>query len=167
MDVLAHALWANAAFYKKYKTDKKKLFLSAFFGVLPDLISFSPIFIYRFLINTSVSIFDMSTPLAQYAHESYNFTHSLIIWAIVILVVTAIRKWKFWWPMFGAVLHILIDIPTHKGFYETPFLFPISDYRFSYGISWGDQTFMIVNYTCLAAVYIFIFYLSRKSIIKT
>ncbi len=67
-----------------------------------------------------------------------------------------------YWPMWGWLLHILIDIPTHKNFYETPFLFPLSGYRFSHGISWGHPTFMIINYGALAAVYLFWFLVLRK-----
>lgn len=162
MDILAHTLWANATFSIKYKNDRRSRWLGALFGVLPDLFSFSPVFIYSFLFDKSESIFNPTTIWAHYAKESYNYTHSIVIFVLVTLIVAAIRKWKVWWPMFGWLIHILIDIPTHQGFYETPFLFPISSYRFTHGISWGEPHFMIVNYSALALVYILIFYFSRR-----
>lgn len=164
MDVFAHALWANALFYKKYKEDKKNLFLGALFGIVPDLISFSPIFIYRFFADVDFfTLIGSRSWIALYSSNSYNYTHSLVLWAALIFIVTAIRKWKIWWPMFGGVLHILIDIPSHDGFYNTPFLFPISEYRFTHGIFWGNPYFMVINYSALAIVYISIFYFIRKS----
>lgn len=67
--------------------------------------------------------------------------------------------------MFGWALHILIDIPSHSiSLYPTPFLWPISEYRFPYGVSWANQTFMIINYSALLIVWIFlIIYASKKS----
>lgn len=163
MDVFAHVLWTNAAYYRKYKTDWKTRSLSAFFGVLPDLCSFAPLFVYSFISRRGFwDLVNANAWVARYAHESYNYTHSLILFAFVALIVTLIRKGKVWWPMFGWALHILIDIPTHRGFYETPFLFPISDYKFSYGISWGEPTFMAVNYSALILTYIIIFILVRR-----
>jgi hypothetical protein len=50
------------------------------------------------------------------------------------------------WP-----LHILMDIPTHRaGRYGTPFLWPLTDYRFD-GISWGQRWFMILNWSLIGA----------------
>ena len=59
------------------------------------------------------------------------------------------------YELLGWALHILIDIPTHVlAFFPTPFLFPISEYRFSYGIQWSNIYFMIINYTLLLFVWI-------------
>jgi len=38
-------------------------------------------------------------------------------------------------------------------FYATPFLFPISEYRFPYGVSWGNTYYMIINYSALILVW--------------
>jgi hypothetical protein len=65
--------------------------------------------------------------------------------------------------MLGWALHILIDIPTHSlRFFATPFLWPLSDYRFN-GISWGNRWFMLANYTALAIVYILLWRTSRRA----
>ena len=69
-------------------------------------------------------------------------------------------------PDFIEALAALGDLYTHKGFYETPFLFPISNYKFDQGISWGHPTFMLINYACLAIVYVIIFFFIRRNRIK-
>jgi hypothetical protein len=167
MDVFAHTLWTNVVFYKKYRLEKWNRFVAVLFGVLPDLFSFAPVFIYSFVTRTQ--FFDLigkNVWVVRYASESYNYTHSIVFFAAAIGGVYLVRKlmrWSaFYWPMWGWLLHILIDIPTHRGFYETPFLFPLSGYQFSHGISWGHPVFMIINYSTLAAVYIFWFLVLRK-----
>ncbi len=164
MDIFAHTLWTTALYAKKYKQNKKLLALSAFMGVIPDLLSFTPIFIYAILSGESVfSPSGIGQKLLAFASESYNYTHSFILFATLFIVVTILRKGKIWWPLFGWALHIGIDIFTHRGFYETPFLFPLSGYRFSHGISWAHPTFMLINYSALALVYITIFLIMRKN----
>jgi membrane-bound metal-dependent hydrolase YbcI (DUF457 family) len=83
----------------------------------------------------------------------YLFSHSLVIFALVYGAV-----WLLWrrpvlvmlaWP-----LHILMDIPSHRaGRYGTPFLWPLSSYRFN-GASWGQRWFFILNYSALTAAYV-------------
>ncbi len=163
MDILAHTLWTNVVFYKKLKLERISRLVAVLFGILPDLVSFAPIFIYRFF--SGVEFFELINRniwIVKYANESYNYTHSLVIFAFLALLVYFFRKGHWYWPMFGWALHILIDIPTHQGFFETPFLFPLSDYQFSHGISWGHPAFMILNYTALAVFYIFWFLVLRK-----
>ena len=167
MDILAHALWTNAAYYKKYKIDRKNRLWAILFGILPDLASFSPVFIYAFLTHTGfLELINKKIWPVTYASTSYQYTHSLVIFALAFLIITAVRKWKIWWPMFGWMLHICIDIFTHKGFYETPFLFPISKYKFDHGVSWAEPHFMAINYSALIAAYLIIFFLLEKRLEK-
>ncbi len=159
MDIFAHAAWTNIVFYKKYKNERLNRFLAIIFGVLPDLASFAPVFIYG--IFSRKEFFDLigsNIWVVNFASESYKYTHSIVVFVFVVLVIAVVRKFLnknlIYWPMFGWALHILIDIPTHKNFYETPFLFPLSGYKFGHGISWGHPTFMIINYSVLALFYI-------------
>lgn len=166
MDIFAHGLWANAIFYKKYQTDWKNRWWAIAFGVLPDLVSFSPLFIYAFLARSQFwDLVSKNAWVARYASESYNYTHSAILFTLIFVIVLLIRRGKVWWPMFGWALHIVIDIFTHKGFYETPFLFPISGYRFDHGVQWGEHWFMALNYGLMIVVYLlfFIIFRNRKS----
>ncbi len=167
MDIFAHAAWTNIVFYKKYRQERLKRFLAIVFGLLPDFVSFSPVFIYGFFRGEGlVGLLGSGLWVVDFASESYKYTHSIVIFCLAVFVIYFVRKFlnksAFYWPMFGWALHILIDIPTHKSFYETPFLFPFSNYRFEHGISWGHPTFMLINYGVLAAIYLSWFFLTRK-----
>lgn len=176
MDILAHTLWANAgarAANAVAEKKNKKLHISpgwaAFWGVFPDLFAFTIPFALRFYYlligSTAFSKFfeRPSLPaLAQdvhsqggfdIAHYLYNYSHSLVIWAVVFIIVWIIFK-RPRYELLGWALHILIDIPSHiLAFYPTPFLFPLSDYRFPFGIQWSNQWFMIINYCALLVVW--------------
>ena len=70
--------------------------------------------------------------------------------------------WWIFWPMLGWALHVLIDIPTHPDFYNTPFLFPLSDFKNTHGVSWAHPVFMAINYGLLIAAYIGIYIYQKK-----
>ncbi len=73
------------------------------------------------------------------------------------------RPRRFPYELLGWLLHILIDIPTHSySFYPTPFLWPISQYKFD-GISWGTPWFMIVNYSSLAISYLVLWWKGKRT----
>lgn len=166
MDIFAHGLWTNVVFYPKLAKEKTQRAVAILFGILPDLASFTPSTIY--LIFHRVDFYSLWAELDKqpwvfkYAIASYNFTHSLVIFLFVFLAVIAIRRGRIYWPMLGWLLHILIDIPTHKHFFTTPFLYPFSGYRFTEGVSWGHPKFMLINYGLLAAVYLFWFLVLRR-----
>lgn len=175
MDVFAHTLWTNALFHLKYNQQRRKRYLAAFFGVVPDLIGFAPLFIYMIFSGRLFS--GEQFPFAQtnwtfsFAENAYNYTHSLVIFAVVTALVTLvlyIRRGReisgvvFPWPMLGWGLHICIDFFTHPDFYHTPIVFPLSDFRFTGGISWGHPVFMAINYSLLILAYIAIYIYQKK-----
>ena len=171
MDIFAHTLWTAAGAKKgneiaEHKKGKFHINVAwaAFWGVFPDLFAFTWPFLIRFyyLANGGLALnkfFGRRIEGAVYdnglsiAHTLYNYSHSLVIWALVFGAV-----WLFYkrprYELLGWALHILIDIPSHVlSFFPTPFLFPISDYKFSHGIQWSNQYFMMVNYTLLCLVW--------------
>ena len=179
MDILAHTLWANAgvrvanAVAEKNlptgRQEKKSFHISpgwtTFWGIFPDLFAFTIPFLARFYFifigQNSFSVFFRRTEGGMggaedglsIAHTLYQYSHSLVIWAVVFAVVWAVFK-RPRYELLGWALHILIDIPSHVlAFFPTPFLFPISDYRFPYGIQWSNQWFMIINYSALLLVW--------------
>lgn len=175
MDIFAHTAWTNAVFYKKYRLDRLNRFIAVLFGIVPDLLSFAPVFIYGFFARKGfMELVGSDAWPVRFASESYNYTHSIVIFLSVFILISLYRflkrgqfgeriyKTVIYYPLFGWLLHILIDIPTHKDFYETPFIFPLSDARFSHGISWAHPTFMIINYSALALVYLIWFLIFRK-----
>lgn len=164
MDIFAHAAWTNLVFYKKLRERKRDLWIAVLFGVLPDLLSFTPVFIYSWIYSKGfMELIGSNVWVIRFAGESYKYTHSIVIFALLLGVVAMIRKFvgknPLYFPVLAFGLHTLIDIPTHKNFYETPFLFPISDYMFSQGVSWAHPVFMAVNYSLLAVFYVI---LTRK-----
>jgi hypothetical protein len=170
MDILAHGLWTNIMFRVLPQTrhSKKSVWWGILFGILPDLISFSPIFIVYFfgLIfggqRMRVWPPEQNSKLFQYAEHSYNYTHSFVVWIAVLLIAWTVLR-KFPWPILGAFFHIFIDLFTHPNFYRTPFLYPLSNYRNPYAISWAEPVFMAINYILIALIYLFLVpYFKRK-----
>ncbi len=160
MDVLAHGLWTNIMYkvIPDTRNNRKLTYWGIAFGILPDLVAFTPIFIYG--IYSSIFLHQRfwsgppgsETPFYQYAVEAYNYSHSLVIWTAVLFVVWLLMR-KFPWIMLGWALHILIDIFSHTDqYFATPFLFPISRFKISL-ISWGHPVFMAINYSLLIILY--------------
>lgn len=168
MDIFSHGLW-SAAIYKGAKMKVKqplKTRLAVFFGIIPDLFSFTPLFIWLLggLIFGYSSFSDFPRPDAaepaqpdtflifKITSALYSFSHSLITFIIIFGITFLIFK-KPVWEMLAWFFHILIDIPTHSyKFYPTPFLWPISDFKFN-GFLWSEPWFMILNYSALAIVF--------------
>jgi len=172
MDIFAHALWAtagareaNLAAEKKNNKSRISLGWIAFFGIFPDLFAFTIPFMYRFynvlVSGNNISSFFERPPVIESGVEGsfslalnlYQYSHSLVIWALVFMIVWFVYK-RPRYELLGWALHILIDIPSHViAFFPTPFLFPFSDYRFPYGIEWSNMYFMIINYSLLLIVW--------------
>jgi len=175
MDILAHTLWTNAAAREANAVAAakgKKFHISAgwaaFWGIFPDLFAFSIPFTFRFynlILGNETSSFFFSSRSAvdiegmtasrgfSLAHTLYQYSHSLVIWAVVFIIIWMIFK-RPRYELLGWALHILIDIPSHTlSFFPTPFLFPISDYNFPYGLQWSNYWFMIINYGALLLVW--------------
>lgn len=171
MDILAHTLWANAGARgvnalceKKGKKFHMHAGWTAFWGVIPDFFAFTiPFVILLFKIifgdagfgfpghHTQINGIDIASYL-------YQFSHSVVIFALVFILASILSR-KVCWPMLGWLLHIIIDVPSHSvEFYPTPFLFPISEYRFPYGVSWAHPTYMVINYSMLLLTWSYIFY---------
>ncbi len=147
------------------KGSKKKINLgwATFWGVFPDLFAFTiPFLMIIPQIVNGVFPARGHSDLGL-ASTLYQYSHSIVIWAIVFTIVWIIFK-RPRLELLGWALHILIDIPSHAAtFYSTPFLFPISDYKFTHGVSWANPTYMIINYSLLIVVFLYIFYKYRKS----
>ena len=179
MDIFAHALWAGAGARKLNDALEGKhkpgfsIGWATFWGIFPDLLAFSYPFSIRILSVLSgnlalVNFFQRPPIVEEAALRSgfniagilYPYGHSLIIFSAVFAIAWLIYKRPVI-AMLGWGLHILIDIFTHSAqFYPTPFLFPISSYRFLHGIAWSNQWFMIINYSALLLV--FLYFLLRK-----
>ncbi|HEX9503114.1 MAG TPA: hypothetical protein VF974_02225 [Patescibacteria group bacterium] len=165
MDILAHGLWTNIMYkvIPATKANKKTTYWGIFFGIFPDLWAFTPVFVYIFynwIFHGQKFHFARPEdggiiPLSSLTHHLYSLSHSLVIWAVVFIIVWLIIK-NVPWVLLGWALHICIDIFSHSSkFYPTPFLFPVSSFHID-GYPWSHPIFMIVNYTALVLLYVFV-----------
>lgn len=172
MDIFAHALWTGAAAkIAQIKKPKLNLVWAVFWGIFPDLLAFTLPFIvvFWYLATGQMHWSDFPKPDEQgamapahpikilgFTHNPlYSLSHSLIIFAGVFLIVWLVYKRPIL-ELLAWLLHILIDIPTHSyKFYPTPFFWPLSNYHIN-GVSWASPIFMIVNYSALLAVLLFL-----------
>lgn len=158
MDYLAHGLWSYIFFHKTRKPWK-----AVFFGLLPDTLSWLIYFFYVVFTGTLFSRLD-PTLIPWWMDALYKATHSLVLFAVIALALFFIFKsWKKI-PFFAYAypLHLLLDIPTHsRSFLPTPFLWPLSDWRFP-GISWSSSWFMIINYMAITSLLAWIWWKRRS-----
>lgn len=167
MDILAHSLW-TAAVYDQVNRKKRtnlNLWWAAFWGIFPDLFAFTIPFVILFshLISGGVaSDFKPDPSNATLAYHLYNISHSFVTFFICFGLASLVMR-KIPWVMAGWAIHILIDIPTHsKEFYPTPLFWPISNWKFTHGISWGTPWFMAINYSALILVWGYLYYRRKK-----
>jgi len=136
------------------------------FGVAPDLLSFGLLSFMSAVGLASGPDWSNGLPkmseIPAYVHMMYNITHSIFVFAVAFALVTILRR-KIFWPMFAWLLHIAIDIPTHSlRFFATPFLWPLSDYKFD-GIGWSNPLVFFPNAALLIILYaLFLFSKLRK-----
>ncbi len=178
MDIISHGLWAGIGTKianRKNKSLKLSFKLAFFWGMFPDLFAFTFPFlrmVWNYAIRGS-TFTDLRHhygaqppwwatdhyPILGIASYLYNLSHSLIIFGIVFITVALLNHMNLKrapWEMIGWFLHIISDIPTHTAnFFTTPFLWPISSYRFVHGFSWATDWFMILNYSLLLGFYVF------------
>ncbi|MBI2052655.1 MAG: hypothetical protein HYT34_00190 [Candidatus Ryanbacteria bacterium] len=168
MDVFAHGLWTGALYTYAQKKQKRPLKVgwAVFWGVIPDLFAFTPVFTWIFwqlVFNGSwygnMDVRHMepamrdTIPIFRLTSDLYSISHSVIIFLAVLGAVLFLRR-RIPWEIGGWLLHIFIDVPTHTyRFYPTPVLWPLFGWQFS-GIAWSTPWFMFVNYLAIALVYI-------------
>jgi len=191
MDILAHGLWAaaaaKAADHRQEKKGKPALslkpLLAAWWGIFPDLLAFTPFFVWffwQFLFGDPAGIqmprFALMEPtspdtifIQRLTHFLYSFSHSLLVFLAVAFAIWLWRRMRkgvgrLPWEMGGWLLHVLIDIPTHTyTFFPTPFLWPVSEFKLG-GVAWGEPWFMVLNYGLLLAAFVFLRLKRRKPV---
>jgi hypothetical protein len=165
MDIISHGLWGSAFL----GTNKKQNFWPAFaFGMFPDLLAFSVPFITMIisLLSGDIGVFTNGRPhyidsIPPYVHSFYNIGHSLVVFLLFFGIVWFIQK-KPYIPMIAWSIHIILDIFTHgKEIFPTPFLWPLSDYKFD-GMPWSSPYIFFPNIIALIVVYIVIFIYKRR-----
>ncbi|MDH5523948.1 MAG: hypothetical protein OEY01_08135 [Desulfobulbaceae bacterium] len=147
MDIISHGLWGGIAFGRQ-----RKIWLAFLFGVLPDLCSFAPFFIYTKLNNIH---FHRAPPLdiiPPWVFTIYDVGHSLLFFALVYMLLLKINKGLSLYSL-AWLLHILLDIPTHSAeYFPTKFLYPVSDFIID-GQPWASPLIWYPNLALLLTLY--------------
>ncbi len=165
MDIFSHGLWGGVIAGRK---NRANYLWAVFFGLLPDIFSFGLFFVLGLFNLVETPNWQAGPPameiIPSFVHSLYNFTHSLVVFLLIFLFVWLLKKKPFW-TMIAWAIHILIDIPTHSiDFFATPFLWPISNYRFS-GISWSNPFIFYGNLSLLFLAYLmwFVWWKNKKN----
>ena len=161
MDYFAHGIWGYIFFHRT-----KKPLYAILFSLIPDTFSWG-IYMFYSLFFTGLRFGKPDLALIpNWVFTLYGLSHSLIISGIIITLVYLIIKkvpvYMFAWP-----ISILLDIFSHsREFLPTPFLWPISDWKFP-GISWGTREFILINYTlilvCILVIIIYQMIFKKKA----
>ncbi|PIR97151.1 MAG: hypothetical protein COT91_02965 [Candidatus Doudnabacteria bacterium CG10_big_fil_rev_8_21_14_0_10_41_10] len=162
MDILSHALWGGVAFGRKLK---RNYWLAFLFGLLPDFVTFTPLFVGALFgyFNLTHLTAEASGAIPSFVYILYNLTHSLIIFSVIFLVVWIVLKKPFI-PLLALPLHIILDIFTHGvDFFPTPFLWPVSNFAFD-GTIWTKPIIFLPNVAGLILVYGFWYFKTRRKI---
>ncbi len=158
MDIIAHALCTTAAAVIVRRKSHRPIRLgwAIFFGVLPDLASFSVPAILRVWWRvtgvTKTLLPQPDGPHFEWVWGLYNCVHSLLIFALVFGAAWAIARRPVL-ELLGWMLHIVIDIFTHRGFFAIQFLWPVSLAHFD-GIRWETPWLLAMTYAVLMATFI-------------
>jgi len=140
MTTWGHGLLAFSIYqpFKKYNWKK-----AVWWAIFPDFFWEIPYGIYFLISHTSIPNDFNQAPLWFYM--LYGLTHSFIVISIIIVIVYYLTK-KFPYEMLAwPLLHIVPDIPGHTHF-QTPFLYPLSNFSIHGFFSWTDRNFEIASY---------------------
>lgn len=97
-----------------------------------------------------------------YVYQTYNVTHSLLVWGCVTIAVWVVQR-RFPWILGAWALHILCDIPLHDiSFFPTPYLWPLMTPLID-GVRWAQPAIMIPNYAALVIGHAIGFYARKGS----
>ncbi|MEK7520096.1 MAG: hypothetical protein AAB581_02530 [Patescibacteria group bacterium] len=168
MDIFSHGLWAGAGALALKKKIGLKInpWVAGWWGLFPDLFAFTIPTLW-ILSGVLTGTLDRNAfpdphaaepappdglPMLQLASMLYNWSHSLVIFALVFGIVWFVLRRPVW-ELGGWLLHILADIPTHSyQFFPTPVFWPLFTWKFD-GFSWGTPWFLIPDYILLAVVF--------------
>ena len=166
MDIISHGLWGGVIGGRK---SKRQFAWAVFFGTLPDLSSFGIFSALTFLGVGKSPNWSAGPPamedIPNYVHVLYNISHSLITFTVIaVLFYLFVRHLLV--PFFAYGFAVLLDIPSHStDFFATPFLWPISDYKFN-GMPWSEPQVFFPNLILLVAAYLAWYLYSRRKAVK-
>lgn len=173
MDIVAHALWTGAvlaAVHRRRPLTAQTALMTLALAVTPDLIHLLPMTAWSLFGDGSITQlwhYAVALPgqepqtlpiINSLTHHLHCIFHSAIIAGIVSLLAWLVVG-RIWIPLLGWWSHIVIDIPTHSAdFYPSPVLYPITQRGFD-GVAWNTPWFVVLNYSALCVVGIYLAWL--------
>ena len=92
--------------------------------------------------------------LSYWLFNLYDFSHSLLIASIFLIITYFINK-DIFFPMLAWPFHILLDIFTHSAaFFPTPIFWPLFDYKFD-GIPWSNPYIWFSNVAGIIILFLY------------
>lgn len=164
MDVVAHGLWAAVMCRwcgRNQPIARSTTTWTIGLAVAPDLVQLTPIVTAALITPqgwTAMKAYFSALPGYQpvlppmvelIAHHLHCTMHSALVAAVVTLLSWILLR-RFWLPLLGLWMHIVIDVFTHSAdFYPSPVLYPITQRGFD-GWAWNDPWQLALNYGLIA-----------------
>src|SRR3989338_4819768 len=138
MDLPAHALWTFALF-KNYSWQLE----AVLFGILPDLIFGVPALYYIWATrktNGKAKGEERYGVVFPFVEPYYRFSHSALTMLFFFAVALLAARAPYWPLLAGWSLHILLDLPLHKGGWVQGIapLYPLSRRQLNRGWWWKE-----------------------------
>jgi len=122
---------------------------------LPDLASFTVPAVLRIWWRvtgvTTTLLPQPGGPRLDWVFGLYNCFHSLLIFGLVFAAAWIIARGPVR-ELLGWLLHIVIDMLTHHGWFAIQFLWPVSSVHID-GIPWETGWLLAATYASLAAIF--------------
>ena len=166
MDILAHALWANAGavLARRYlPVTSVAVVLTVVLAALPDVFHLLPIVgwwisadgsfdtVQAYAIAVAGQLPVLPETVGAWSHHLHCIAHSAVVAAVVTFLVWVVQR-ALWFPLLGWWSHIVLDVFTHSAdYFPSPVLYPITERGFD-GVAWNTPWFMILNYTVLSVM---------------
>jgi hypothetical protein len=176
MDILAHTLWAGAGavlIHRRRRLSRSTVAATLGLAALPDLLQLLPLASWWLLGDGSFAALKAhATALPGqepalppwvdfWSHHLHCVMHSAPI-ALAVSLAAWVARRACWVPLLGWWSHIAIDVFTHAAdFYAVPVLYPFTDWGFD-GIAWTTPWFMVLNYTALAVLGVWLLATGRR-----
>lgn len=124
-----------------------------FFGVFPDIVFVTA------AIMLSINMFARSREISRnklfpIVRKFYAVSHSFITIAF-FAVITSVISGGFYYPVIGWLLHVVLDLYTHKGSPVEPQypLYPLEKPAIKGYIWWRNPYFMAINWTLIIILF--------------
>ncbi|MFH1107297.1 MAG: hypothetical protein V1787_05360 [Candidatus Micrarchaeota archaeon] len=146
MDFFSHVAWA----YILFPHHDPHLFEVLLFSVLPDILFVGAALLY------SVNLFARTRRIERekafpFVRTMYRVAHSVFT-AASLFVILSLVTGGFYYPVLAMVLHIMLDLYTHRGSPVEPQmpLYPLARPSVRGWIWWRHPVFLAANWALIA-----------------